>query len=215
MKNITQGDIILLENSAVNKMKIITGTSEKDFKVNPDPALMIELDEEEHDIDREESTNKNMWDDIQIEVSARFKKVKMTLGELKHISKVLVVDLGSIFNNEISLLVEDKTVAKGELVIINDKYAVKINEIISEEANKPKPQAQAAKPQAQAQSAQKTPQPQAAHKAAPQAQAAQRAPQRQPQPQAAAKPRPQSAPSPAAKNDVEEDFDYSDFEEEK
>ena len=215
LKNITQGDIILLENSAVNKMKIITGTSEKDFKVNPDPALMIELDEEEHDIDREESTNKNMWDDIQIEVSARFKKVKMTLGELKHISKGLVVDLGSIFNNEISLLVEDKTVAKGELVIINDKYAVKINEIISEEANKPNPQAQAAKPQAQAQSAQKTPQPQAAHKAAPQAQAAQRAPQRQPQPQAAAKPRPQSAPSPAAKNDVEEDFDYSDFEEEK
>ena len=63
--------------------------------------------------------------------------------------------------------------------------------------------------------AQKTPQPQAAHNAAPQAQAAQRAPQRQPQPQAAAKPRPQSAPSPAAKNDVEEDFDYSDFEEEK
>ena len=216
LKNIAEGDIILLEKSAVYKMKIITGASEKEFKINPDPALMIELDEEEHDIDREEITDTNMWDDIQIEVSARFKKVKMTLGELKHISKGLVVDLGSIFNNEISLLVEDKTVAKGELVIINDKYAVKINEIVSEEANKPKPQPQGAKPQAQAQSAQKAPQPQAAQKAPQQVQQNQQRPsQAQGQPQAAARPKPQSAPPPAAKNDVEEDFDYSDFEEEK
>ena len=216
LKNIAEGDIILLEKSAVYKMKIITGASEKEFKINPDPALMIELDEEEHDIDREEITDTNMWDDIQIEVSARFKKVKMTLGELKHISKGLVVDLGSIFNNEISLLVEDKTVAKGELVIINDKYAVKINEIVSEEANKPKPQPQGAKPQAQAQSAQKAPQPQAAQRAPQQVQQNQQRPsQAQGQPQAAARPKPQSAPPPAAKNDVEEDFDYSDFEEEK
>lgn len=216
LKNIAEGDIILLEKSAVYKMKIITGASEKEFKINPDPALMIELDEEEHDIDREEITDTNMWDDIQIEVSARFKKVKMTLGELKHISKGLVVDLGSIFNNEISLLVEDKTVAKGELVIINDKYAVKINEIVSEETNKPKPQPQGAKPQAQAQSAQKAPQPQAAQRAPQQVQQNQQRPsQAQGQPQAAARPKPQSAPPPAAKNDVEEDFDYSDFEEEK
>ena len=223
LKNITEGDIILLENSSVNKMKIITGQSVRDFKVNPDPALMIELDEEEHDIDREENTGKNMWDDIQIEVNARFKKVKMTLGELKHISKGLVIDLGSIFNNEISLLVEDKTVAKGELVIINDKYAVKINEIISDEQNKqkaqPEPQAGAAqKPQGKpaaapaAQNAQRPQQAQARPAAAQGAQRTQGAPAQRVQPQQAqARPKPAAAP----KDEVEEDFDYSDFEEEK
>ena len=204
-------------------MKIITGQSVRDFKVNPDPALMIELDEEEHDIDREENTGKNMWDDIQIEVNARFKKVKMTLGELKHISKGLVIDLGSIFNNEISLLVEDKTVAKGELVIINDKYAVKINEIISDEQNKQKaqsePQAGAAqKPQGKpaaapaAQNAQRPQQAQARPAASQGAQRTQGAPAQRVQPQQAqARPKPAAAP----KNEVEEDFDYSDFEEEK
>ena len=204
LKNISDGDIILLENSFVNKMKIITGENIREFKINPDPALMIELDEDEHDIDREENANKNMWDDIQIEVNARFKKVKMTLGELKHISKGLVIDLGSVFHNEISLLVEDKTVAKGELVIINDKYAVKINEIISDT---PKVQAQtaptqgSAKPHAQAQKPQ-------AQSAKPQAQQAR---VQQPQAQKPA-PKPQVAPK---KDDIEEDFDYSDFEEEK
>ena len=86
---------------------------------------------------------------------------------------------------------------KGELDIINDKYAVKINEIISDEQNKQK-----AQPEPQAGAAQK---PQGKPAAAPAAQNAQR-----PQ-QAQARPKPEEAP----KDEVEEDFDYSDFEEEK
>ncbi len=201
LQSMSLGDIILLESSNVNKMKIKTGEDMMDFKVNPDPSLVIELDEDEHDIDREENTNKNMWDDIQIEVNAQFKKVKMTLGELKHISKGLVIDLGSIFNNEISLLVENKTVAKGELVIINDKYAVKINKVISDNQDAAKGPAQklkAAAQNAQAPQAQKAP--------------AQKAPaQKAPAPQ---KPAAQK-PAPQKQEDLEEDFDYSDFEEEK
>ncbi len=208
LKNISYGDIILLEDSFVNKMKIITGENIREFKINPDPALMIELDEDEHDIDGEENINKNMWDDIQIEVNARFKKVKMTLGELKHISKGLVIDLGSVFNNEISLLVEDKTVAKGELVIINDKYAVKINEIISDT---PKTSAQPQQSQAKTQATQ-------TQKAAPKAAAtqAQKVQAQKPHPSSPQAQKPQAKPQAAPKkDDVEEDFDYSDFEEEK
>ena len=74
---------------------------------------------------------KNLWDDIQIEVSAEFDKVKMTIGELKQITQGQIVDLGSVFNNEIFLYVEDKKVAKGELMIINDRYAVRLNEILN------------------------------------------------------------------------------------
>ena len=207
LKNISDGDIILLEDSFVNKMKIITGENVREFKINPDPALMVELDEDEHDIDREENINKNMWDDIQIEVNARFKKVKMTMGELKHISKGLVIDLGSVFNNEISLLVEDKTVAKGELVIINDKYAVKINEIISDT---PKVSTQPQQTQAKAQAAQ-------AQKPAPKAAAAspQKAQTQKPHQATQAQKAAPKAQQPVKKDEVEEDFDYSDFEEEK
>ena len=61
------------------------------------------------------------------------KKVKLTLGELKQISEGLVIDIGSVYDNKIDLKVEDKIVASGELVIINDRYGVKINEIFTEE----------------------------------------------------------------------------------
>lgn len=113
-------------------MEIKSGKIKQGFKVNPEPSLMLELDEDEHELGADMTDNKNIWDDIQIEVGAEFDKVKMTLGDLKQISKGLVIDLGEILNNKISLLVENKIVAKGELVIINDRYGVKIDEIISQ-----------------------------------------------------------------------------------
>ena len=131
LKSLTAGDIVLLENSLINKMTIKSGEFLYDFKVNPNPDMVMELDEEQHDIGSNDMNNQNMWDDIQIEVSAEFDKVKMTLGELKQITNGMVIDLMDAFNGKISLVVEDKTVAKGDLVIINDRYGVKLTETYS------------------------------------------------------------------------------------
>ena len=86
----------------------------------------------------------NMWDTIQVDIGAEFEKVKLTLGELKQISEGLVVDIGSVYDNKIDLKVEDKIVASGELVIINDRYGVKINQIFTEEKNEASQNAQLA-----------------------------------------------------------------------
>jgi len=80
-----------------------------------------------------DNITKNMWDSIQIEVGAEFEKVKMSLGDLKQISEGLVMDIGSVYENKINLKVEEKIIANGELVIINDRYGVRINEVFAEE----------------------------------------------------------------------------------
>jgi flagellar motor switch/type III secretory pathway protein FliN len=131
LSELAREDIVLLEDSDVSKITVKNEGFEIDFKISPDPGLIMDLDTNEHDI-AGGNMSRNVWDDIQIEVSAEFKKVKMTLGELKQITKGMVIDLGDIFNNKIFMVVEDKIVAKGELVIINDKYGVKIDEVISE-----------------------------------------------------------------------------------
>ena len=197
LKNLYSGDIILLENSNVNFMEIKTNNIRKSFKVNPEPSLMLELDEDEHELGADMSDNQNIWDDIQIEVGAEFDKVKMTLGDLKQISKGLVIDLGPVFNNKISLLVENKVVARGELVILNDKYGVKVDEIISsgtkESAVAPaQEQTQAAPERHQSKTVQNTA-------------------QQQPNPEQVNKMAQGTAQE--AAGDVEE-FDYSDFENE-
>ena len=80
-----------------------------------------------------DNTNTNLWDSIQVDMSAEFDKVKVTLGELKSIEEGLIVDLCSVYDNKISLKVGGKLVAAGELVIINDRFGVRIESINSSE----------------------------------------------------------------------------------
>ena len=159
---------------------------ETKFNVKPDASLIFNIDNDE---DENENTyeevimEKNLWDDIQIEVNAEFEKIKMTIGELKQITQGQIVDLGSVFDNEIFLYVENKKVAKGELMIINDRYAVRLNEIINSNNTKtattqqPKPKEPAEKPKQQPQ-----------------------------------KPQPKPQPKPQVQVSEDEEFDYSDFE---
>jgi flagellar motor switch protein FliN/FliY len=82
-----------------------------------------------------DNTNTNLWDSIQVDMSAEFDKVKLTLGELKSIEEGLIVDLCSVYDNKVSLKVGGKTVAAGELVIINDRFGVRINNISAQESD--------------------------------------------------------------------------------
>ena len=78
-----------------------------------------------------DTTNTNLWDSIQVDMLAEFDKVKVTLGELKSIEEGLIVDLCSVYDNKVSLKVGGKTVAAGELVIINDRFGVRIEKVNS------------------------------------------------------------------------------------
>lgn len=127
IKNIDIEDIILLENSNINNMKLYFNNNEIDFKVSPDPSLIVSF--ENNDGSKFMNGTTNIWDNIQVDISAEFEKVKISLGEIKNITEGLVVDMGSIYENKVNLKVENKTIAKGELVIINDRYGVMINEI--------------------------------------------------------------------------------------
>jgi flagellar motor switch protein FliN/FliY len=87
------------------------------------------------------NNNTNLWDSIQVDMSAEFDKVKVTLGELKNIEEGLIVDLCSVYDNKISLKVGGKIVADGGLVIINDRFGVRIENVKDEnEATNPQPQ---------------------------------------------------------------------------
>jgi len=127
-------DIILLENSSIYKMTICNNGLDFEFKISPNPSIILDTDDEGEEMDNNTSVS-NLWDNIQVDINAEFEKVKISLGELKQISEGLVVDIGSIYDNRIDLKVENKLVAKGELVIINDRYGVRIDEVIPSEGN--------------------------------------------------------------------------------
>lgn len=136
IKSLEKEDIVVFENSKLHSMKLIYKNYKKDFKINQNVGLITPKNNDNDNGGNnmeENSLSQSLWDNIQVEMSAEFEKVKITLGELKNIEQGLVVDISSVYDNRISLLVENKTIAKGELVIINDRYGVRIDEVFSSE----------------------------------------------------------------------------------
>lgn len=137
LKILETEDIVVLDNSNIQILTIKYNDYIKDFRITPNPALIISVD---NNGGEDMSTNipaGNLWDSIQVEMVAEFDKIKISLGDLKNIEQGLVVDVGSIYSNNVTLRVEEKVIASGELVIVNDRYGVKINEIYAEPKQTP------------------------------------------------------------------------------
>lgn len=130
IKNIEVDDIVVFDNSDTKHMVLRFKDYEKDINLNPNLGLVMPVDNDGGNDDMA-GENTNLWDSIEVEMNAQFDTVKITLGELKKIEEGLVVDITSIYDNKVTLSVEDKPIARGELVIVNDRYGVKIDEVIA------------------------------------------------------------------------------------
>lgn len=133
LKQLDVEDIVILDNTNIHSMSVELFDWEKEFKLRPNPSLIMTIDENNKgDTMTDDAEDlKNLWDKVLIEMGAEFAKVKIPLGELKKIENGLIVDVSSVYNNLISLVVENKTIAHGELVIVNDRYGVKITEVFA------------------------------------------------------------------------------------
>lgn len=157
VQHIESGDIVVLEQSNIKKMIIDVYGSRREFLINPETSIITGVDDSGGD--SMENMNNNtgtMWDVIPVEITAEFESVTISLGELKQISEGVIVDVGSIYENKVFLKVENKPVASGELIIINDKYAVRVDEVFTDKPTAQQNQAPTPTPQ------QKRPQPAAA-----------------------------------------------------
>ncbi len=132
LKNLDIEDIVIFDNSNTKSMTLIIDDYEKEIKLNPNLGLITPIDNNNGGVNMGAN---NLWDSIEVEMNAEFDAVKITLGDLKNIEDGMVVDLTSIYDNKVTLKVENKIIARGELVIINDRYGVKISEITTQQDN--------------------------------------------------------------------------------
>lgn len=128
IKKLDIGDIVVFENSNSSEMTLVCGNIVQKFRVKPNIKI-IEPYETSGGDEMEDNINTNLWDSIQVDMSAEFDKVKVTLGELKSIEEGLIVDLCSVYDNRVALKVGGKSIAEGELVIINDRFGVRIEKV--------------------------------------------------------------------------------------
>ena len=128
IKKLDIGDIVVFENSNSSEMTLVCENIIQKFRVNPNTNIVEPYDNIGGG-NMDETGANNLWDSIQVDMAAEFDKVKVTLGELKSIEEGLIVDLCSVYDNNVSLKVGGKIVATGELVIINDRFGVRIQKV--------------------------------------------------------------------------------------
>lgn len=128
LKTLDIGDMVIFENSNTKKMTLVIDDYIKEINLSPNLGLITPV---ENNNGGNNMGADNLWDSIEVEMYAEFDAVKITLGDLKNIEEGNVVDLTSLYENKVTLRVEDKEIARGQLVIVNDRYGVKIDELIA------------------------------------------------------------------------------------
>lgn len=71
-----------------------------------------------------------LWDHLLIDVYAQFEPTRLPLQHLKQMSEGLVVDVGSLLDNKVSLVANGKALAQGQLVVVGDRLGVLVTALL-------------------------------------------------------------------------------------
>ena len=69
--------------------------------------------------------------DVEVPVSVRFGKKQMLLEEILKLGQGSFIQLDRAVEDPVELLVNQKLLATGEVVVIDGRYAIRITEIVS------------------------------------------------------------------------------------
>jgi flagellar motor switch protein FliN/FliY len=71
--------------------------------------------------------------DIPLEISVEIGRTKMLLGDLLQITQGSTIELDKLESEPIEILVNGRHIARGEIILMGDKFGVRIIDIISPE----------------------------------------------------------------------------------
>lgn len=75
--------------------------------------------------------NMEMILDIPLTVSVEIGRTKMMVKDLLQLSQGTVVELEKLAGESMEILVNGRLIARGEAVVVNDKFGVKLTDIVS------------------------------------------------------------------------------------
>lgn len=69
--------------------------------------------------------------DVPLDVTVELGRSRMTIQDLLALSPGSVIELDKIAGEPLDIVVNDRLIARGEAVVINDKFGIRITDIIS------------------------------------------------------------------------------------
>ena len=72
----------------------------------------------------------DMLSDVDLNVKVELGRTQLTVDEILRLTKGYVVELDKLAGDPVDILVNEQLIARGEVLVVNDSFCVRINEII-------------------------------------------------------------------------------------
>ncbi|RLB07108.1 MAG: flagellar motor switch protein FliN, partial [Deltaproteobacteria bacterium] len=69
--------------------------------------------------------------DIPLEVSVEVGRTKLLINDLLQLGQGSVIELNKLAGEPMEILVNNKLIARGEVVVVNEKFGIRLTDIIS------------------------------------------------------------------------------------
>ncbi len=69
--------------------------------------------------------------DVPLEVNVELGRTRMTIQDLLQLGPGSVIELDKVAGEPLDILVNDRLIARGEAVVVNDKFGIRITDIVS------------------------------------------------------------------------------------
>jgi flagellar motor switch protein FliN/FliY len=90
-----------------------------------------EFDDLKDPADSHQASNLDFILDIPLEISVELGRTKMMIHDLLKLGQGSVIELGKPAGDTLEILANNRLIAKGDVVVMNDKYGIRLTEVIS------------------------------------------------------------------------------------
>ncbi|GAA7623346.1 flagellar motor switch protein FliY [Helicobacter pylori] len=129
MEAIKESQIILLTTAAFERQFEKTHKEEKEEKTKSATEATEEVKTHDASLENIEIRNISMLLDVKLNVKVRIGQKKMILKDVVSMDIGSVVELDQLVNDPLEILVDDKVIAKGEVVIVDGNFGIQITDI--------------------------------------------------------------------------------------
>jgi flagellar motor switch protein FliN/FliY len=76
-------------------------------------------------------SNLSLLLDIPLEITAELGRTRMIIHDLLQLGQGSVIELNKLAGEPLEILVNNKLIARGEVVVVNEKFGIRLTDIIS------------------------------------------------------------------------------------
>lgn len=106
---------------------------EKDTETKP--FIFQDLPDEPQNREIKDSVNMNLLMDISLELVVELGRTKKKINEVLELSQGSIIELDRVSGEPVDVLINGKIVAKGEVVVIDDYFGIRVTEILEKTIN--------------------------------------------------------------------------------